>query len=338
MQSVVLGLKDSLRQSLAPWLCHDCGECATTCPREANPRESMATLRHFLTAEYDWSGLSGRAFQSALWEFGALSGVGLLVLALFVCYHLYIARLDVAFLTSTATGMEHMFPLMTYVTLAVFILPALAIASHAAHMFTLTMRRGAAGPVPFRFFVEAVLSPFLKIATQKQILQCRTPARTRFWFLHAFLASGCVLMFLIKFFFLRWFQTDQIYGLLHPQRWLGYIGAAFLLIGCTDILVKRIRRREPGYKRSHFSDLILPVLLVLTALSGIAVHILRYTGFALGAHYAYAVHLMIVVPMVVVEVPLGKTSHVIYRPLALYLAAVRERALRHQLAEEAKAA
>src|ERR1035438_5748798 len=60
MQSVVLGLKDSVHQSLDPWLCHDCGDCSVTCPREAKPRESMKTLRRYLTAQYDWTGLSHR--------------------------------------------------------------------------------------------------------------------------------------------------------------------------------------------------------------------------------------------------------------------------------------
>src|ERR1035441_10467149 len=56
MRTVMLGLKDSTRQGLDPWLCHDCGDCAVTCPREANPRESMKTLRLYLTTQYDWTG------------------------------------------------------------------------------------------------------------------------------------------------------------------------------------------------------------------------------------------------------------------------------------------
>jgi hypothetical protein len=35
---------------------------------------------------------------------------------------------------------------------------------------------------------------------------------------------------------------------------------------------------------------------------------------------------MIAVPMLVVEVPFGKWSHLLYRPLALYLAEVERRA------------
>ena len=43
-------------------------------------------------------------------------------------------------------------------------------------------------------------------------------------------------------------------------------------------------------------------------------------------HFAYAIHLAIAVPLLVIEVPFGKLSHVIYRPLAIYFQAVSDRA------------
>jgi heterodisulfide reductase subunit C len=45
MRHVVMGLKQPLLESLDPWVCHDCGDCSTTCPRETKPQESMMTLR-----------------------------------------------------------------------------------------------------------------------------------------------------------------------------------------------------------------------------------------------------------------------------------------------------
>ena len=165
-----------------------------------------------------------------------------------------------------------------------------------------------------------------------QFLKCAAKDRKSRWTWHWLLACGCVLMVAIKFFFLRWFQTDKIYAIYHPQRWLGYLGAAFIMAGAVDILAGHMRKREsPG-------DLILPVLLLLTAISGMAVHILRYTGFPLAAHYTYAVHLMIAVPMLIVEVPFGRWSHMIYRPTALFFAAVRVRALTERQGAERVAA
>ena len=338
MQSVVLGLKDSVHQSLDPWLCHDCGDCSVTCPRETKPRESMKTLRRYLTAQYDWTGLSRRICRSPAWEIGALSFVAALVLALIVLYHLYVVQLELSVFRSTAMGLEHMFGRIAYFTVAVFLLSAFFIATHVARMVSLTMNHGPHAAVPLRFYLAEAKTMFLQMVTHKQILKCPATIRKRRWTMHWLLAFGCCLMFVIKFFFLQWFQTDKIYPVYNPQRWLGYMAFAFLALGSLDILIERARKRQPIYRQSGLRDLMLPVLLLLTALSGMVVHVLRYAGLGLGADYAYAVHLMIAVPMLLVEIPFGGSSHMMYRPLALYFAAVKERALEAEMTLEEKTA
>ena len=59
-----LGLEDEIKASLKPWECYYCGECSTHCPQEANPGELMMSLRRYLTAKYDWTGLSGLMYRS----------------------------------------------------------------------------------------------------------------------------------------------------------------------------------------------------------------------------------------------------------------------------------
>jgi hypothetical protein len=148
---------------------------------------------------------------------------------------------------------------------------------------------------------------------------------------HWWLGFGFVLISVILLFFLKWFQTDSTYPLYHPQRLLGYLATAGLVVGSVDIIAGRLRKRSAMYKFSEVGDLTLPVMLLLTALSGIAVHILRYLEFPLTCHYFYAIHLAIAVPLLVIELPFGKLSHVIYRPLALYFQAVKERAIVEEL-------
>ena len=50
----------------------------------------------------------------------------------------------------------------------------------------------------------------------------------------------------------------------------------------------------------------------------------------MAANIAYVVHLALVVPMLTLEVPFSKWSHLAYRPLAMYLAEIHRVALARQ--------
>ena len=80
----LLGLRQPLLENLDPWVCHDCGECSLVCPRQSEPRISMLTLRRFLSAQYDWTGIASTLLQSRAWYLGSLFAVALIVLVLIV--------------------------------------------------------------------------------------------------------------------------------------------------------------------------------------------------------------------------------------------------------------
>ncbi len=328
----LLGLRGSLLGSLEPWICHDCGDCSIVCPRQAEPRISMMTLRRFLTAQYDWTGISSKLLESRAWYVGSLTFVAALVLLLILFYHLWYVRLPFADFATSPFGLEHMFPTMTYFTLTVMLLPLFLLLSRVFRIWRLTMRGERRAQIPFSAYVVAAWTYVYHSVTQSLMRAC--PDRGR-WLGHWVLALGTVMMLTIKVFGLRWFQTDNVYPLYHPQRWLGYLAAAFILYGIGTILLCRIRAQREICKETRFEDAMFPMLLLLTALSGIAVHIFRCAGFALASHFAYALHVIIATPMLVVEMSFGKWSHMVYRPLALYFQAVKERARQQVPTEEA---
>jgi len=328
----LLGLKKLLLSGLEPWFCYYCGDCSDSCPRETEPGEAIMTLRRYLTAQYDWTGLASRICTSKAWEIGALSFVGIFVFLLIIFYHFYFAGLTFPDFISEPMGMEHMFDLISSFTLFVFILPLFFLISNALRMFWFTIHKNSEVNVPFLFYFTEIKTFFLHLFTQKKYRECKGKLR---WFKHLLLVSGTMLMFLMLIFFLGWFQTDNVYSLQHPQRWLGYYATGAIIYATVEILINRIRKREHVHKFSYPNDWILPFLLLLTAVSGIAVHIFRYLEFSLVTHYLYALHLAIAVPMLVVEIPFGKWPHMIYRPLAIYLQTVKEKALKKQLSNEA---
>ncbi len=326
LQLALLGLKEPLLESLEPWLCYDCGDCSTACPRQAEPGESMMTLRRYLGAAYDVTRISSKILTSKGVEISALLFSMILVFGLVVLYHLYYAQLAIADFVSTSMGMEHMFDTIIYFTYAIFIIPVLILAGKAVRMYRFTMR-GAETKVPLRlYFVEAKVF-LMHLLSQKKMRECEEPAHKRRWAKHLSIGFAFALKSFIVLFLLKWFQTDSIYPLYNPQRWVGYIIAAILIVFPFEIIISRVRRRERMHKFSEFSDLVLPSMLLLAAVSGILVHIFRYLEFSLTCHYAYAFHVAIATSLVIIELPFGKLSHVMFRPLALYFQAVKERAL-----------
>lgn len=328
----LLGLRGPLVESLDPWICHDCGDCSLICPRQAEPRISMMTVRRFLTAQYDWTGITSRMVRSRVWYAASLAVVAALTLALIVLYHLFYVRMPFSSFATTPFGLEHMFPTMVWFTRAAALLPLFLLLSRAVRMWWLIMGGKGRERIPFSIYVREAWTYAYQSVTHSLMRKCPDHGR---WLGHWSLALGTVLMLSIKVLALRWFQTDRILPLYHPQRWLGYFAAACILFGAGSILAGRLRGQKEIYKETDFEDLAFPVLVALTALSGMAVHIFRYTGLELASHFAYALHIVIVTPMLVVEMPFGKWSHMIYRPLALYFEAVRERARQQAPAKEA---
>ncbi len=313
-----VGHREKLAQSLEPWLCYYCGDCSDSCPRQANPGETMMAARRYLTAFYDWTGLGKRFYTSAAWEIGAMAAVGLLVVTLFALFHGPVVTNRVELNT---------FAPVEWVEIGDWIMGGalgLLLLSNAWRMYRSVIGSETGLKVPAALLLRETPTLFVHFATQKRWRACESQ-RFR-WTKHLFLVSGYVTMILLVEIGLRWFQTDEVYPIWHPTRLLGYYATAVLLYGSADFLVGRYRKREAIHASSEASDWLFLGLLFLVALTGILVHVFRLAGLPLATYSAYVIHLACVAPFLIVQVPFGKWSHMLYRPFAVYLAAVREKA------------
>lgn len=312
-----LGLKEELLQNYDPWLCYYCGECTATCPRGAEPAEAQMALRRWLTAEYDWTGLARKFYTSAVWEIGSVILLGAVIILAFVFFHGPIVTDQVELNTFAPVHIVHTGDWIMVVVLSFFLL------TNAWRMYTFTMRRGGQAKIPLSIYISEAWHLPYQAATQKQWATCDDRPS---WITHLLMVSGYGLMFGIIVLFLPWFQTDNIYPIYHPQRWLGYYATIVLLYGSGRAIWGRVQKDRQMHRFSHTSDWMFPILLFTVTLTGILVHIFRYTGLPLATYYTYVIHLALLVPMLVLEVPFGKWSHLAYRPLALYLEAVKVKA------------
>jgi quinone-modifying oxidoreductase subunit QmoC len=315
-----LGLRDKLLESPEPWLCYYCGDCNTDCPRGAEPAETMMATRRWLTTQYDWTGLAKRFYLSEAWEFGALGAVALFVILLFVFFHGPVITDRVAVNTFAPVKWVEFGDLTMAALLSTFLL------SNAFRMYRLIMNGTR---VPLRLFFTEAKAFVLHFLTQRRWRQCGED-RSR-WFKHFILVSGYLTMMTLIIVFIRWFQVDDRNW--HFTSIFGYYATGALLVMTVDMFRSRLKKQEKIHRYSHLSDWLFLSLLFLTTLTGIMMHIVRLIGWPMGTYVIYVSHLAIAVPMLVIEVPFGKWSHLFYRPLAIFLTTLKAKALRDSPAD-----
>jgi Fe-S oxidoreductase len=308
-----LGLRDKLLSSPVPWLCYYCGECNKDCPRGAEPAETMMAARRWLTTQYDWTGLAKRLYLSEAWEIGALALVALFVVLLFVFFHGPIVTDRVSVNTFAPVMWIEIGDLAMAFILSAFLF------SNAFRMFRFIM---AGTRVPFTLYLTEARSFVLHFATQKKWRECSSD-RSR-WLKHFILVTGYMTMMTLIIVFIRWFQVDD--SSWHFTSIFGYYATGVLLFLTVEMFLSRLKKKEDIHRFSEPTDWLFLVLLFFTTLTGILMHVVRLAGWPMGTYVMYVIHLAIAVPMLVIEVPFGKWSHLFYRPLAAYLSIVKEKA------------
>ena len=332
MHYLQLGLEKPLRSTLDPWLCYYCGDCSDQCPRGAEPGETMMGMRRWLTAQYDFTGISRLLYRSWASELAAILIVALATGAGFFGFGFLFGGGNLSVYDGAGAFLPahdvHIFDWTMGITLA------LILSINCFRMWLFTMRGEHAKPVALSLYLRHMLLLPLHFITQKRYRDCEDK---RPWVTHLVLMLSYLTLLILIMFFLKDMQSGpQINWYAHTFGYLASIG----LVTTTILALRgRLKKDEAYHKYSHESDWIFLLLLLYVAITGILQHVLHRAGLPMAANIAYVVHLMGVVPMLVLEVPFGKWSHMAYRPLAIYLAQLQQAASEESmvLGESAKA-
>jgi len=321
IRRVQIGDRETMKSGLDPWLCYYCGDCSATCPKGAEPGETMMAARRWLTAQYDWTGLSRKLYTSTAWSIGALIVGALMVLGLAWLLHGDLVTSQVQLNTFAPVEMIHVADLILAGILGFFLL------SNLFRMFMLNFREGGQWKLPpLTVFVTEAWQLVYHALTQQRFSKCEGRRR---WISHMILVFGYGSMFVLIVLFLTWFQTDNLYPLYHPQRLIGYLAALAIIYGAGDALVSRIQKKHQMHHFSHLSDWLFPILLILLSVSGLMISSFRYMGLPLATYYTYVVHLVVMMMLYICIGPMGKWAHLLYRPFAVYFQIVKEKAAQH---------
>ena len=319
-----LGLRDKLLESPEPWLCYYCGDCNTDCPRGAEPAETMMATRRWLMTQYDWTGLARRFYTSPKMEVGAFLGIALFVILLFLIFHGPVVTDRVELTTFAPVHWVHLGDqiMIGFVFVMLF--------SNAAHMFYGIMQ---GTKIPLHLYLTQAPVFFINYFTQKRWRKCGTGPGSAWW-RHLFLFSGWVAMEILVMAYLSAFQTDIVHPFWHWTRLLGYYATIALMVASTSMLYSRWFKKEAKLHRySDFTDVFFLVLIVAIAVTGISVHIFRLAGLPIMTYTIYVIHVAICVGMLCIMIPFGKLSHLMYRPLAIFLTTLKAKALRDSPAD-----
>jgi len=325
-----LGLDNKLMQSPEPWLCYYCGDCSDTCPRQANPGEVMMGLRRYLTSRYDWTGISRLFYTSKAFEVLSILVVAALVGLTFYFFHGPMLTDRVALNEFAPNTTIEILDLILLAVLSFFLL------SNALRMSKAVMARrgdpilngGSIFGIPVQAYLREAKEFMVQFITQRRFDTCGTRSQRTQWIVHLLIMTGYSIVFLLVVLGIRWFQRDEIYALWHPVRLLGYYATFAILYGVSYAIIGRLKKSKRVYQHTHSTDWTFLILLWLTTFSGILIHAARLLEMPLITYYLYVIHLMIAVPMLVIEVPFAKWTHQLYRPLILYLMKVKAGAVR----------
>lgn len=297
----VLGLEDDITPSLKPWLCYYCGECSETCPQEANPGELMMSLRRWLTAKYDWTGLSGILYKSLPITILAFSLVAIGVIA-FSAYEKYNEEAIMHY--------GHLFEMLAISAVFILILIPNII---RMWWFTIVKPEIKVSPVTyFSEFKEFIVHMF----TQKRGRDCE---ENQFRWLEHLILVFAYLALLFTTVVLDWFGTENLFIII-----LGYIESA-LIFGITfDFIIRRAKKDQAISTFSQPSDWLFVIWLFLMGCTAFVVRIFIDADLLRNNLWIYLFHLIILVQWALIIVPFGKWTHFLYRSFAMYFYKVKE--------------
>jgi ferredoxin len=309
----LLGLEGRILSSPEPWLCYYCGECSKTCPREADPGSLMMALRRFAIRKYS-IGRVADAFYSAF-----ASGIAWVLLtaiaiaAIFLFYNPAMDRTKVDFLSFISLENIH----VAGIAIAAFI--GAAFLANIWIMYR-AMRRGPHGTAFSMGNLKASSMKALReVALQERFGECED-LKFRRW-AHLAVSWGFVGMFVATCVILA---VD--YHWIPLPRWvslaIGSVSGAATLLGLGYYFFLRLARRSEYSKRSHQTDWVFLILLALSVASGYVMVAFRFMHMPMAAYGTFAFHLVFVFNLLV-SLPFTKFAHIVYRPVALWLAGVK---------------
>ncbi len=339
------GLKDRLAADPDIWLCHQCNDCSTRCPRGARPGDVLAALRqenvrHYAVPRFFSTWMN----QSKYLPLMLLAPAILLVLAL-------VARGPIESIKPLEGILGFLghhgfyadfFPHWLLIGFFSFFtgLAAMAIMMGVAR-FWLAMKAADASAgesTPGPGIVPSITTTLKSIFTHDKFSKCQDQASRRlshllvfYGFLALFVVTVWAVIDLYVMPYILGIGPFYPFAQYHPMKILANVGCVVLIFGCVKMIINRLNSKEESGPNNPFDWMLVGLLLGVTV-SGLLTEIMRFvgepalaaehtatTGLQYVAFVVYFIHLVLVFDLLV-YLPYSRFAHIVYRTVALVYA------------------
>jgi quinone-modifying oxidoreductase subunit QmoC len=321
------GLKDKLLSDGDVWLCHQCNDCSTHCPRGARPGDVMAAIRNIYFNQYSSSPVMALLMAKPVY-LAALLLAPALAMANFISLVAKKGFLEIK-------PMQYM-NMMPETAIDLVFVPAMIFSLGAAYLGVKSFWRQLNKNTPASgSAITAALQAARGVMLHEKLRKCVTNAPratshllTMYGFIALMATTTMVAMlYWANVFGLTGFEYHQI-GLSHPARLVvklaGNIGALAAVTGVTLIIMRRYGAQAEkagvtGYYDSHFI-----FILYITIITGILAELFRVADVAVLGFGVYFIHMVFVFALLTYA-PFSKFAHLLYRFTALVHANMTQR-------------
>ena len=301
------GLKDKLIGNPDIWLCHQCGDCSTYCPRNVKPADVISAIRHQTYRYYARPGFLNTILSRPVWlPIAVLIPVIIIITILSMAGTFHIPEGEVKY--------SKFFPhawlngSFTFITFFFYGLSVLGL-----RRFWNDMKSNFPGVTPGKGFVKSLFETLKTVLLHSKFNSC-TAQKTR-KISHFLVFYGFILLLFVTLYAIVAAVTNK-YPLTfyNPFKIIGNAAGLMLLTGLGIMITGRLFNKEK-YGNSSYADWLFLISIFLLTISGIVVEIARFENWYY-AYHLYFFHL-VCVWFVIIYLPYTKFGHILYRTLAM---------------------
>jgi len=309
------GQADKLASSPDIWLCHQCEDCSTHCPRGARPGDVLAAVRSHIFRTFSYPSFMGKALSQPGYLPLLLLFPMLLIAVLFFIYrggNFSLLHEEISY----SKFLSHLWINVMFIggNILMFFLAFLGLGK-----FWRKLKEGA-GTDSKSSFVKAALLTVIDIVFHKKFFKCKVNQGRNiahllifFGFFGAMATAGLAVLAMILYNVdpnLPFSQMPPI-PMNHPIKWLGNISGLAGIAGLAIIIIRRIKSETNTY-----GDWIFLLMLLLVFITGFGSQFIRQAHLVLFAYLTYYIHLVCVF-FILWYAPYSKFAHMFYRTVAL---------------------